>query len=137
MRLVGSRAGLLFRHQQFGCQQIEVPWLAHAHSVDTLVGKIAPAALIAYAGSWNGHHFACKLGFDRWRYLIRNACSTLNRPGLSPLSKYSKGNVSACALQLPRQANSPSVASSIRLYAQSTFCLQPPGDMLSRPGINC
>jgi hypothetical protein len=72
----------------------------------------------------SGHFQADKLGFTLWRRTLRDACFKLR-------------NSSLCSRVYVHQAGGglDQMASAVQLYARSTFCLQPPGDVLARSAI--
>lgn len=131
LRLTGGAAGRLFRREVAHCRQLEVPWLAHARGPRTLLAprQTSPeshgTALVAYSGSAKSswHIVGGKLGFNAWRAQLHGACAGMPR---------------LCRMTAPVCKGSATWAGcyqTLEVYAEATFCLQPPGDMLARPGI--
>ena len=115
-----------------------IPYLAHARSAAAaasalgtrhgqLSGEVSglPARplRIAYAAASWGHVDAERHGFVAWRKALRNACKALHST-----------NAYSCSwvwISMSGQG----AEKALQAYSTATFCLQPPGDTLPRPGI--
>lgn len=120
LRVVGA-PGILARPRMSVCRTLSVPWLSHARTgVAALQDRRRPVR-IALAIGTNGHQGARKLGFQRLRWELREACFALR-------------NGSRCR-RMFQSLSGGHGRGAVELYATSTFCLQPPGDTIPRSGI--
>jgi hypothetical protein len=139
LRLVGSSPGLLRFTHLSACHFLSVPWLSHARSTRTLKGPQGPEEpsadgsaegsggqrpwMIAMAAGTGAHYYGGKIGWLVWRQHLDAACIQLGAKVCNRLKPSMRPSSYASTRQI------------LELYAQSTFCVQPPGDMLARPGI--
>ena len=158
IRVVGAPA--YFNRRLRNCPTISMPWLSHSRSASA-----APArerrVRVAFAAGVAGHADSARHGFDGWRRTLRNECvarrngSVCARTYQSLQGGMSRAAVELCAppvccvrarshrvgrvaaVWLPTSRR-PHVSTCPRgrgRYAQSVFCLQPPGDTIPRSGI--
>mmetsp|Transcript_79144 Transcript_79144/g.237148 ORF Transcript_79144/g.237148 Transcript_79144/m.237148 type:complete len:423 (-) Transcript_79144:22-1290(-) len=119
IRLTGGAPGPNRKVHAGGCvaHTLTVPWLGHGRSAP-LGSRRGRPVRVAVAMGVIGHHQANALGFTAWRLALRNACLP-------------QAN---CTRSWVAQAGT-NTRLAIELYAQSVFCLQPPGDTLGRTAI--
>ena len=136
LRVVGA-PGVFARPRMARCRTLSVPWLSHSRTAATAVAQrrrrrcsdtsdgCFETVRIALAAGVNGHgahtHNARKLGFQRWRWELREACMGLQ-------------NKTQCT-RMFQSLSGGHARGAVELYSTSHFCLQPPGDTIPRAGI--
>lgn len=96
-------------------------------------GRHARRYVVSGAFSASGHGFTAVHGWGDWRKRLRNACVS------TPLA--ARGTTGAprvlCrwSYQQPTCKECLGAREAVELYAQSVFCLQPPGDVIARGAI--
>ena len=85
--------------------------------------------VVAGAFSTMGHGFTVLHGWGDWRRRLRNAC----RP--TKLGEGGRHTMCLWSYQPPSCKECLAAREAIELYAHSTFCLQPPGDVIARGAI--
>ena len=103
------------------CPALSVPWLSHARASIPLPLSSSRSVRIAAAFSTVQHGTAILLGFGDWRLDLHDACYTLQ-------------NRSLCT-HLYQPMSGKNARAAVDLYARSVFCLQPPGDVVTRGAI--
>lgn len=119
------------------CPHVTVPWLAHVRSPRVAVelaeksaaGTHERTVVVAGAFSTMGHGFTVLHGWGDWRRRLRNAC----RP--TKLGEGGRHTMCLWSYQPPSCKECLAAREAIELYAHSTFCLQPPGDVIARGAI--
>lgn len=119
MRVSGGPIGI-FRQERLPCvnHSLTVPWIAHTRSA-TRPPDRSRRIRTSYAMGYYGHFMAHTKGFTKWRKALIDACS---------LAGNCKGDE-----HVPMGGEK--INSAVNLYAESVFCLMPPGDVLSRAAI--
>lgn len=115
IRITGGIPGRFIKNVALSsCASIEVPWLAHLRQPNAWSKTNARKNKICMAAGLRGHYVSNILGFTTWRINLHKECN-----------KRSKCHISA---------TNP-IENVLKFYSQCDMCLQPPGDMLVRPGI--
>ena len=124
VRVSGSPPGLVdIDGTRSLCRRLDVPYLGHARLPLAAARRAERTTRIAYAGAVWGHLDSEAMGFNAWRRAIRDECRR----------QHDKDS-NSCKWSWVSMRGSGAPA-ALTLYAASTFCLQPPGDTISRSGI--
>jgi hypothetical protein len=115
----------VWRGRLLRCPHITAPWLSHTR--DALMAqryRHAPRQYaVSSAFSITNHGYEAVKGWGGWRRELRDACGRLKRH-MPHVCKHAYQSITGTA-----------VKSALELYAQSTFCLMPPGDSVVRGAI--
>jgi hypothetical protein len=120
LRVVGSPP-VIARPRLSKCNALSVPWLSHARSPLAASQMATKNVRIAFAAAVKGHNMAKRFGHQQWRQELRDACAALHDPLV-------------CHKMYQSLAGGQAKL-AVQLYSRSVFCLQPPGDTITRSGI--
>lgn len=118
LRITGGLPGRMVKDARLAsCRSVEVPWLSHIRDPVPFPDMTRPNR-VCLASGLAGHYVANSLGFTEWRKRLLEAC------------RGDKG----CHTHPTTLGKGP-IQQILRFYSQCEMCVQPPGDMLVRPGI--
>lgn len=116
VRITGGLPGRLVKDARLAsCKSVEVPWLTHIRGQPALPHAFARTKRICMATGILWHYVGNSLGFTSWRKSLLEECRKRVDCHTHP-------------------AGHP-IKSILKFYSGCHMCVQPPGDMLMRPGI--